>query len=220
MCFSASASFVAGIGLSGIGVATLKKARQKNELPFALIPLFFGVQQITEGLLWLSLSRENILLTAITTDLFSLFSHAVWPIFVPFSVLMLETVAWRRKVISGFLCSGIVIGLYLLYLISKFPVVAVAHEHIIYISPHFYKAPSIILYVASTCIVSLFSSHRIVKIFGAFALILFVITSWFYTTALFSVWCFFSAILSLIIYLYFRLKYPVNRSLLVGPAKV
>lgn len=204
MCFSATASFIAGTALSVVGVATLKKVTRRAEIPFAMIPLLFGAQQIIEGMLWLSFRFESDLLTIVTTYVFSLFSHVQWPIFVPFSIWLLEVVPWRRKVIAGFQAIGLGIGLYLLYFIVKFPVTAEADEHIVYVSPHFYKLPAMGFYLAATCIGSLFSSHRIVKVFGASALVLFAIAYWFYTAALFSVWCFFSAVLSFIIYFYFR----------------
>lgn len=213
MCFSATASFVAGVGLSCAGVATLRKARRKAEIPFAMIPLLFGVQQVIEGMLWLSFRFDAVLLTDITTYAFSLFSHVLWPIFVPFSILLLETVSWRIKVIAGFQVIGLVIGLYLLYFIVKFPVTAEENENIVYISPHFYQIPAIIFYVAATCIGSLFSSHRIVNVFGLSAFFLFAIAYWFYAVALFSVWCFFSAVLSFIIYFYFRSKYSDVRAI-------
>ena len=54
MCFSATASFVAGTGLAVLGVATLRAARRRPEIPFAAIPLIFGLQQMVEGALWLS----------------------------------------------------------------------------------------------------------------------------------------------------------------------
>lgn len=38
MCFSATASFIAGVSLSVLGVATVKKAKRKAEIPFAMIP--------------------------------------------------------------------------------------------------------------------------------------------------------------------------------------
>ncbi len=204
MCFSATASFVAGTTLSLIGVATLKNVQRKSEFPFALIPLLFGVQQLIEGGLWLSFRFDHPLVNMATTYAFSVFSHTVWPIFVPFSVGMLETVSWRRHVMWGFQVVGLAIGLYLLYFLIKYPVVAVAKENIVYVSPHFYQVPAMLLYLAATCVVSFFSSHRLVKIFGVLALALFFIAYWFYTEALFSVWCFFSAVLSAIIYLYFK----------------
>lgn len=204
MCFSATASFVAGISLSALGIATLKQAKRRVDIPFAAIPLMFGIQQLVEGMLWLSFRFDAQLLNSATTYAFSVFSHTVWPIFVPFSVGLLEPVAWRRNTIYLFQVIGLGIGLYLLYFIVKYPVTAVAEEHIVYASPHFYQAPSMLLYVAATCIVSFFSSHRLVNIFGALALVLFFIAYWFYTEALFSVWCFFAAVLSAVIYLYFR----------------
>lgn len=42
MCFTATASFVAGIALSVLGVFTLRATRRKVEVPFASIPLMFG----------------------------------------------------------------------------------------------------------------------------------------------------------------------------------
>lgn len=204
MCFSATASFVAGVSLSAIGAATLKRAQRRSEIPFAMIPLLFGIQQIIEGLLWLSFRYEAPVLNASTTYAFSVFSHTLWPIFVPFSVGLLEPVSWRRNIISAFQVIGLGIGLYLLYFIVKYPVTAVAEEHIVYVSPHFYQLPAMLLYLLASCVVSFFSSHRLVRVFGALALGLFFVAYWFYTAALFSVWCFFSALLSAIIFLYFR----------------
>ncbi|WP_136420411.1 DUF6629 family protein [Herbaspirillum sp. ST 5-3] len=215
MCFSATASFVAGVSLSAIGGATLKRARRRTEIPFALIPLLFGIQQIIEGLLWLSFRYHAPVLNATTTYAFSVFSHTLWPIFVPFSVGLLEPVTWRKNIISAFQILGLGIGLYLLYFIVKYPVTAVAEEHIVYVSPHFYQIPAMLLYLAATCVVSFFSSHRLVKVFGALALVLFFVAYWFYTAALFSVWCFFSAVLSAIIYLYFRAN-AIRRAQVAG----
>ena len=212
MCFSATASFIAGAALSAVGVATLQKETRRAEIPLAMIPLLFGIQQIIEGMLWLSFRFDAGLLKVITTYMFSLFSHVLWPIFVPLSIWLLESVPWRRRVIAGFQLIGLAIGLYLLYFIVKFPVTAEAYEHIVYVSPHFYRLPAMGFYLAATCLGSLFSSHRIINVFGASALVLFGIAYWFYTAALFSVWCFFSAILSFIIYSYFKAPVAGMRS--------
>ena len=85
MCFSATASFVAGTALSVLGVATLRTTRSRREIAFAAIPLLFGLQQIVEGVLWLSFRFDAPQLNVAMTYLFSLFSHVLWPIFVPFS---------------------------------------------------------------------------------------------------------------------------------------
>src|SRR5665647_2843196 len=80
MCFSATASFIAGISLSILGVATVKRAGRKADIPFAMIPLLFGSQQIVEGMLWLSFRFDDPLLNVTMTYLFTLFSHVLWPI--------------------------------------------------------------------------------------------------------------------------------------------
>ncbi|MEO5670072.1 MAG: DUF6629 family protein [Ramlibacter sp.] len=204
MCFSATASFIAGTTLSILGVATLHTIRSRSEVAFAAIPLLFGLQQIVEGVLWLSFGFKAPQLNVAMTYLFSLFSHVLWPIFVPFSIGLLETVAWRRRVIWGFQSVGLVVGLYLLYLILEFPVTSAALANIVYVSPHFYRVPAMLLYLAATCVSCFFSSIDTVRIFGALALFLFAVAAVFFNLALFSVWCFFSALLSFIIYVHFR----------------
>ena len=205
MCFSATASFTAGVSLSVLGLATLKKAERKAEIPFAMIPLLFGVQQIIEGMLWLSFRFDAPLLNVIMTYAFTLFSHVLWPVFVPFSIGLVEKVAWRKKVILAFQFIGIAVGLYLLYWVVRFPVTSEVDEHIVYVSPHYYRVPVMVFYLAATCVGSFFSSHKIINIFGVLALLLFMVAYWIHTVAFFSIWCFFAAILSAVIYLHFKL---------------
>jgi hypothetical protein len=218
MCFSATASFIAGTGLSVLGVATLRTARRKAEIPFAAIPLLFGIQQIVEGMLWLSFSYEAPQLNVAMTYLFSIFSHVLWPMLVPFSIGLLEVVAWRRKMIAGFQAAGLFVGLYLLYMIVEYPVKAVLATNIVYVSPHFYKIPVMLLYLAATCVSCFFSSVAAIRLFGALALVLFVFANWIFSVALFSVWCFFAALLSSIIYFHFRFYSPMFESRLGGTA--
>lgn len=56
MCFSAAASFAGGVIICSIGVATLRKVDKPSQIVFASIPLFFGIQQLIEGVVWLSLT--------------------------------------------------------------------------------------------------------------------------------------------------------------------
>lgn len=204
MCFSATASFVAGTVLAALGVATLRATRRWAEIPFASIPLLFGFQQIIEGGLWLSFKFDATQLNVVMTYLFSMFSHVLWPMFVPFSIGLLETVPWRRKVIWGFQAVGLFVGLYLLYLLIEFPVTAVAAANIVYVSPHFYKIPVMLLYLLATCVSCFFSGNTTIRVFGVLALLLFALAYLFFSLALFSVWCFFAAVLSSIIFAHFK----------------
>ena len=210
MCFSATASFIAGTALTVLGVATLRLAKQKAEIPFAAIPLLFGLQQLIEGVLWLSFKFDAPQLNVAMTYLFSMFSHVLWPMFVPFAIGVLETVPWRRKVILGFQAIGLLVGLYLLHLLIDFPVTAVTEENIVYVSPHFYKIPVMLLYLVATCVSCFFSSNATIRIFGILALFLFALAYWFFAVALFSVWCFFAALLSVIIFVHFKFDWRTS----------
>jgi hypothetical protein len=207
MCFSASASFIAGTSLCVVGVATLKRTEARTELPFAMIPLLFGIQQLTEGVIWLTFSHDAPLLKRTMTYLYSIFSHVLWPIYVPFAMGVMEAVRWRKKAIFAFEAAGVAVGLYLLYFIVTSPVVAeVVGSHIVYVSPHFYLIPMIVFYLAATCVSCFFSSHGFVRLFGILALVSYVTAYLIHVMALVSIWCFFAAILSLLIYLHLRLR--------------
>ena len=204
MCFSASANFVAGAALCVAGVATIRMTSRRAEIAFAMVPLLFGIQQLVEGMIWLSFESESPLRNAPLTFIYSLFSHVLWPIFIPFAVGLLETVPWRKKVVLACQIAGTVVGLYLLYNIVQFPVTSrVLGKHIAYDSPHFYLVEVMLLYLTATCASSLFSSHRVIQVFGALSLATFLAAYAIHVATFFSVWCFFAAILSFIIYLYF-----------------
>ncbi len=207
MCFSATASFTAGTVLSAIGAVTLTKTERRSEVPFAIVPLLFGVQQLIEGIVWLTFSTDAPQLAKGATYVYSVFSHVLWPIYIPFAFWALEAKPWRRSAMVCFQMIGLAVGLYLLYFIVTRPVVAeIVGMHIAYQSPHFFIKPVIVLYVAATCFTGFFSSHAFVKLFGVCTLLSFIGTYAFYAHALVSVWCFFAAILSVLIFLHLRFR--------------
>lgn len=216
MCFSATASFVAGATLSAAGLATLRQARQRSEIPFAAIPLLFGAQQIVEGVVWLTFRHDAPALRQTMTYIYSVFSHAWWPIYVPFAIGYLETSRRRKTILLTFQAAGLAVGLYLLYSIIVRPISAeVIGRHIVYVSPHFLLVPVMVLYVAATCVSGLFSSHRFINLFGILAFVAFVVSYLIHARALVSIWCFFAAVLSLLVYLHLRYRglggFPVSR---------
>ena len=214
MCFSATASFTAGIPLLFVGVMAIQRVRNRKELLYALIPMLFAIQQLIEGALWLTFPAKAPLLNLFLTYAYSIFSHVLWPMYIPIAVLLLESMARRRKVLITIALAGTFIGLYLLYYLVRFPIVAeVKGHHIVYISPHFHALHTMGLYLLGTCISSLFSSHRVVKIFGAAAFLSFILAYAIYATWFISVWCFFAAILSWIVLLYFPSAQVENKNM-------
>ena len=211
MCFSATASFVAGGTLAATGGLTLSKARTKKELPLASIPLLFGVQQAIEGVVWVSFGSTVINTIAANTFLF--FAYVLWPIFVPIAVLLVENHPLRRKILQIFSVLGFVIGAYLLYFLFVEPGTAhILNQSIAYDFRHVYDLLYVAPYVIVTTVSGMVSSHRVLNIFGVATLIAFFVSQWFYNINFISVWCFFAAILSVLIFWHF-IKKPVAERL-------
>ena len=204
MCFSASASFGAGVVLTVIGIASIKKTHHKSQLFFASIPLIFGVQQVAEGLLWISLPNPDLIsVQKIATLIFMIFAQIVWPLWVPIAILLLEKKQTRKimqKILigAGFLASG-----YLTYCLITFGIEAkIIGRHISYLTDYqdSLKIYYIILYALATIASSFFSHVKGMWMLGITILIAYVISALFYQYHILSVWCFFSSIISISIY--------------------
>lgn len=201
MCFSTSASFGAGVVLSVIGVASIKKAQTSSQIIFACIPLIFAVQQITEGFLWISLSNPAYaFLQQGTTYTFLFLAQVVWPVWVPFAILKLERKERRSRAEIILVGIGALVSLYLAYCLLSFPVEAkILGYHISYKQNY----PAVIspycglLYIIATIVPPFFSRIRRMWMLGTTVLISYIITTIFYTGYIVSVWCFFASIISI-----------------------
>jgi hypothetical protein len=208
MCFSASASFAAGTALLALGVVTVRRTRRMAEWPFALIPALFGVQQLMEGGLWLTLDTpQQACLNTLLAQGFSAFSQVIWPIYIPLAVWLLEPAGWRRHAIALMALAGAAVSLFLLWYLLHVPAVAqVQGRHIAYIFPHFHEPLATALYLLGACVSPLLSCFKTVRLFGLLATLSLLTTATLYSQWLVSVWCFFAALLSSVILMHFRAR--------------
>jgi len=209
ICFSANASILAGIALLGIGTVTLRRAKGWTQLPYAAIPMAFGLQQLVEGYLWKILPAQSPAIDLATT-VYLLFSHVLWPILVPLAVLMIEPRAARRKLLLAPMAAGSVAGIFFAIALFTEPVSAgIEGKHIAYHLPHRHQAVILTLYIIGTCVTPLLSSYRTVRFFGI-AITVALIGSWAaYLNWFASVWCFFAALMSGLVWLHFSHRRPV-----------
>lgn len=204
MCFSASASFTAAALLLGLGTLTWRAARRPCERPFAAIPLLFATQQFIEGVIWLTFSHEASQLNAVMTYAYSVFSHLLWPVFVPLAVLLIEPPGWRRWALGACIAAGMVVSAWLLRSIAEVGIASrPSDHHIEYVSPHYFGIATMVLYLLSTSASQLLSTHGAARAFGLLALLSFGATYVAYTTWFISVWCYFAAALSAVVLLHF-----------------
>ena len=100
MCFSPEASFAGGIIISTIGIATILKVHKPSQIVFASIPIFFGIQQIIEGVLWLTLPNPDYGgVQKWFTYLFLIMADVLWPMMIPLSVLFMEENKKRKRIL-------------------------------------------------------------------------------------------------------------------------
>ena len=205
MCFSAAASFSVA-ALTGLtGVAAIRQVATPRELPLAATPLLFAFQQIAEGLLWLRLTDPDPGFSTVPLSFtFLLFAEVIWPAYTGVAVLLIEPAPRRRYALKGIIAIGLVLaGELLRELLADLPMAEVSGRSIAYGR---YAAPlslDHIPYLAATMLPLLISSHGAIRIFGILMSAGFLVSAYVYTETFVSVWCFFAAAASIMLYLYF-----------------
>lgn len=203
MCFSAGASFGASAVLGAVSVATFKNVKSPTQIPFAMIPALFAVQQAAEGMLWVALSgTDHTSWRHFPVYIFLIFAQVVWPIWVPYSILLLEKERDRKKILFMLLAIGTVISLYLLYCVIVYDVEAEIHERHIRYTLNFpigLALISSVFYFIPTVLPLFVSSFRRMWVLGLAILLSFIAAKIYFEAHLISVWCFFAAVISIVV---------------------
>lgn len=204
MCFSAGASFTAGVLLTVVGSETVRKVHKPSQLAFAGIPVFFAAQQFAEGALWLTIGKTGHAgAERLFTYLFLVMAQVVWPILVPLAVLLLERNKTRRRVLRVLLTVGTATGLYYACRLIAYPMHAeIVGRHVVYQDNTFNSLGLIttILYLFATVAALVVSSTKRVYVLGIIMGLSFIVSAVFYIRSMTSVWCFFAAVMSFCVF--------------------
>jgi len=206
MCFSATASFIAAGVIGTIGVATLRHVREPRALLFASVPTLFAIHQFCEGFVWLGLEgRIGKIALDHVAFLFMMYAYGFLPLLMPAAVALMEPPGWRRGVILGLTGIGALVCAWNVVGLVSFPSqIYVEHRSIAYHNPLIGNFFFTCLYVLATCGALLLSTHRVVRWYGVLNVIGLTIAQIIKEYAFASVWCFYAAILSVIIYWHFN----------------
>ena len=207
MCFSATASFSMSALLVATGIVSTITAINTNKryLLLALIPIVFGIQQGIEGIIWWQLlSGENDSRLAFSTSFYLFFAYYFWPVYMPVCTYFIERNVLRKKILAGFIIAGAALGaiLYVPLLAGVIPVQAFVVGACIHYAVY-QSTPLLLTYTLCyqfIVLMSLFlSSEPRLKLLGGMILVASFISYWWYFYAFTSIWCFFSAGISLYI---------------------
>lgn len=205
MCFSAPASFLAA-GVTGIiGIACLAKVRRAREMPLAVMPVLFAAQQFAEGLLWMTLPvAPDAARASLLTFIFLVYAKVFWPIYVPVASALVEGDARRRAIMWVIGAGGAGTGAFFLERIWRDDHTAsILGGHIVYEGPTDLPVVIAATYFLATCVAPLLSSHQAIRMLALIVMAGAVITYAFYWQAFTSVWCFFAAAASIVLYHHF-----------------
>lgn len=204
MCFSPEASFAGGAVITAIGIATLKKVHHPAQLVFAGIPLFFGIQQIAEGVLWLTLlSGGSETIRKFSTYFFLTMAEVIWPSLIPISLFLMEKNKKRKNILRVLLIAGMILsGYYAFCLMSYHVSPRIIYYHVRYNNdfPKSLALPAFCLYLLVTIVPFFVSEVRKTKWLGILMLLSCAVTAVFFRQYLTSVWCFFAALISGVVY--------------------
>jgi hypothetical protein len=214
MCFSATASFSAAGVLGVIGLLSLRQIRgHNNYAAIAAVPLLFAFQQASEGVVWLTMGNPELRSLHVTAIyIFLFFAMCVWPTWVPLSVWLSEPQHDKKKLVAVITGIGSLITLASVYLLLRNPL----HAQVFNCSIWYNSAgkdlatgPLAVAIYAFAVLAPLFiSSLPRARLFAGAVLGSCIFTYVWMNTVFTSVWCFFAAILSAMIYWSLREKFP------------
>lgn len=215
MCFSATASFSTAAALTPVGLLAVRLARRRPEperwLPLAALPLLFALQQTFEGLVWLGLGRgaapASLRLVALA---YLAMAYALWPVWIPWSALRLcgaGCAPWRRRLIRGLAGLGLVLAgllwLPLLWDPGRITPVqrlgSIDYQAIVPGSAQVSHLLVSLIYGALIVLPLLLAPQRRLWLLAAALALAFAAAQLAYLHAFSSVWCYFSAVLSVLV---------------------
>jgi hypothetical protein len=214
MCFSATASFVSAMGLAPVGIVSLTLARRLDPQPWqplALIPLIFATQQALEGVVWLLLDSpapSRWLPLVLLGYLF--FAYAFWPIWFPWCALRLAAghlAAWQRRLFRTLWGLGALLGagLWIPLLFNPDlinPIVrlgSIDYQLTPTLAPTGGHMGFTLIYALVICLPLLLHPYRRLRLLGFALAVSFAVAQLAFLYAFTSVWCFFSALISILL---------------------
>jgi hypothetical protein len=205
MCYSAHSSFMASFVLANLGLIAAYQARKTPLQMLSLFPLIFAFQQFAEGIVWLTMNTNYQWLQVLGVYIFLIIALIIWPLFVPLSLFLCEVDAFKKGILFGLIGFGVVVALYsATFFATAIPRASEVYQSICYSFgtdelSYWIYIRNLVGYCIPVVVPFFISSLRRSWFFGMALIISLAVTIIFKFTTLTSVWCFFAALLSVLI---------------------
>jgi hypothetical protein len=200
---------MAGV-LTGIGGASIGVSADRPRRLFSAIPLLFAAQQATEGIVWLTIDvPAHALLLRVAVFVFLGFALVVWPTWMPLSLRIAERKVSRKKWLTRLTWAGACVSagaaVLLIHWVPRAYIEGNSIHynfggstgtvvHVLLVAA--YAAPALLAFFVSTIDLS--------HVFGASLVLSMAAALIIKAEVLTSVWCFFAAGLSVLVFLAVR----------------
>ncbi|MDR3422777.1 MAG: hypothetical protein P4L80_16290 [Xanthobacteraceae bacterium] len=177
---------------------TVRRAGKADRM-LAFIPLIFSLQQALEGFVWLTQAA------GCGRDAgygFAIIAFCLWPLYVPVASWRSETDRRLRAFMLSFALPGGVVAAAAAWALFVGLKIDFATNKIQYLPTTRY--PLIFDYIYAACVIGPFLLHRNIylRLFGCLILVFFGLSILLFNPARYSVWCFFAAISSIVLYFF------------------
>jgi hypothetical protein len=222
LCVSSEVSF----SLSGLlllaGLYCVNRAVRcdRRLIALAAVPLIFSVQQFCEGWVWIGVGQSSGQLLRVAALLFLFFALFLWPVWIPLSLLTVETRKKLKVFLRVVILAGAIMGLALYLPILMNPdwlTIEVVKHSIHYnmdaspVMRIFSSALWEFVYLAIVVVPLFVSPVRRLFYFGIAIVLSAAVSHVFFRYASSSIWCFFAAALSMYLgILFYKMRAPAT----------
>jgi hypothetical protein len=201
MCFSEPVSFaIGGILIVGGAFAGWKAFKiNKRYFPVSQLPTLAGLQQITEGHVWMGVNNGDLSMTWWAAMGFIFFSWLIWPLWIPFSIYFLEPQGSPRKLpLLGFALAGLIFGLILFiphlchpeWITVTINKHSLAYEDTMFIDYLIPRWLTYLIYLFLIVAPTMISTYLHIRLFGLTIIVVTAVVVAFLTFAYISFFCF------------------------------
>lgn len=207
MCFAPETDALVGGIVIAVGVDALRHAEEPRQLVLAALPVLFGVHELTEAFVWWGVEGHVAYsVEEVAVWIYLLFAFAALPTLVPIAVGLVERSSTRRRVIGAFGALGVAVAVELTISMFRGQIGAASGGwHVAYSVDALHFGGRLTgLYVIAVCGALLASSYRDLELLGALNLVVIPVLMWMTVSGFVSLWCFWAAIVSVVIAMHLR----------------
>jgi hypothetical protein len=198
-------NFTLSGAIAVVGILTLRKVSTPNEVIFASLPLLFAIHQFTEGFVWLGVNHliEPRALE-LAVGIFIFYAQGLLQFLVPLAIWLLEPAGIRKNIIGLLMIIGASLTGYTVWALSIEPTsVILQNNSLSYLNTLTDNKWAAMVYILTTCGSLILSSGISIQLFGWLNFFGLIAVYLFKPSAFTSIWCFYAAVISVLLYFYF-----------------